>query len=138
MAFNFYLGQTIRITANDAFASNDRTTEFQTNNLRVTAASAHNKTYRSLSAGVSNQEINLAPITGSNPGMVIAVFADQPIDVRLGASGNTMISCVYQLMLAVSNQLSALFIGVPGSLYGANVAIHAVAGGSLSVSTPLP
>ena len=138
MAFNFYLGQTIRITANDAFASNDRTTEFQSNNLRVAAASAHNKTYRSISAGLSNQEINLAPVTGSNPGYIVALFADQPVDIRINASGNTMISCVYQMMLAVSNAVSSLFVGVPGSVYAANVAIHTVAGGTLSVSTPLP
>jgi hypothetical protein len=138
MAFNFYHNQSSKITVGDLFGSYDRTIEFQVNSFKITAASAHNKTYRSISAGLSNQSINLESITASNPGKSIMIMADQPIDVRLGASDASMISSVYQLVIAVSNTVSSVFIGVPGSIAAANVMVHVVAGGTLSVSLPLP
>lgn len=138
MSLNLYVKQSVRITESDAFGASDRSTEFTIHTHRINAASAHQKTYRSISAGLSNQEINLSPITVSNPGKSIILISDQPLDIRINASNNSMISEVRQLMIAASGTISSLFIGVPNSTTAANIYINVVAGGTLTTSTPLP
>lgn len=138
MSFNAEFKQSLRILESDVFGAGDRTTEYQINFFKITGASAISKTFRSISAGLSNQEITLTPVNTSNPGKSLIIVADQPIDIRLNASNNSMISEVRQLYIYTSNTLSSLFIGVPNSANPANIFIHIVAGGSITTSTPLP
>lgn len=94
--------------------------------LRVTGGLRHDSKLYTLSAGISNTEINLSPVTASDPGSVLRLTTNQPVDLRLNASNATMVSAVHQLMLAMS--ISALFLTVPGDT-PATVRIEVMGGG---------
>lgn len=139
MSFNVGVKQTWRVSDRDSFGTGDKVTEFQLNTVKVTGASSYNKTFRSISAGLSNQEISLSPINASSPGEMILITSDQPIDIRFNSGVNSaIVSSVYQLFMINSNLISNLFVGVPGSTIAANLSVRIVRGGTISISVPLP
>jgi len=138
MPFNVFIKQTVRVTQSDGFATDDRSVEYKVETVKITSASAYNHTYRSISAGLSAQQINLEPVNASNPGQFIWLQSDQPINIRLGSTANSAtVSEAYQLLLVNSNLISSLFIDVPGSLYAANLSVRVFRGGTITLSTPL-
>jgi len=139
MAFNVQVKNTIRITEADKFASDDRTTAFNVFTTKITGASAHNHTFRSISAGLSAQVINLEPIASGTPAQFIFIQSDQPLNIRLNSGANSaIVSEAYTLFLINSGLISNLSIDVPGSLTAANVSVRTVRGGSLTISLPIP
>jgi len=139
MAFNVQIKSSIRITEHDKFASDDRVTAFNVFTTKITGASAHNHTYRSISAGLSAQVINLEPVASGTPAQFIFIQSDQPINIRLNSGANSaVVSESYTLFLVNSGLISNLSVDVPGSLYAANLSVRVVRGGSLNISIPLP
>jgi hypothetical protein len=135
MSFTAFLQHTLRISEADAFGADARTTVHRLETLRVTGATRHDSKLYTLSAGVVNTEINLSPITASDPGALLRLTTNQPLDVRLNASNASMLSAVRQLILGMA--ISALFLGVPGATE-ATVRIETIGGGSITTSTPAP
>lgn len=137
MSFSVQISQELRVMEADMFGTSGRTTEYLINTVKVTGASRYRKTIETISAGISNQEINLSPLGSSNPGQSLLIVANQPVDIRLNASNNSMISQVRQLFIAVSNTISSIFLGVPGSA-DATVMLHLIGSGSVVASIPVP
>lgn len=137
MSFSVQFSQMLRVVESDAFSLSGRSVEYMVNTVKVTGATKYRKTIELISAGVSNREVNLSPMGASNPGQSLLIVADQPIDIRLNASNNAMISQVRQLFMAVSNTVSSLFVTVPGSV-AATVMVHMIGSGAITTSVPIP
>jgi hypothetical protein len=91
--------------------------------------------YYTLSGGVSNLALDLTPITASDPGAMLCLATDQPLDLRLNASNASMLSAVRGLRLGAL--ISALFVTVPGSA-AATIRLDVLGGGTVTASTPTP
>jgi len=135
MSCSAFLQHSLRISEADSFNTEARTTVHRVDTLRVTGVLRHDSQLYTVSAGVVNQAINLAPITASDPGSVLRLTTNQPLDVRLNASNASMLSAVLQLILGGS--ISALFLGVPGDT-PATVRVEVFGGGSIAASIPAP
>jgi hypothetical protein len=135
MSCTGYFVHTLRLMEGDAFGAEARTTVHRVDTLRLTGVTRHDSQLYTLSAALVNQEVNLAPITASEPGSLLRLTTDQPLDVRLNASNASMLSAVLQLILGAS--ISALFLGVPGQT-PATVRVEVFGGGSIQASIPAP
>jgi len=127
---------TTELSEPTAFASTQRTIGYRTAVMDVTGIDRRHAEVQSLSAGLSAQQILLAPLGVSAPGSALLLLqTDQPIDVGLGASA-TLLSGLKLL----------LFNGVVSSLYvytGSQVTtlLLDLVGGSnavVTVSRPVP
>jgi hypothetical protein len=125
----------LKILETDAQTNSARTTTFRTGTATVTGATRHDSKQVPLSAGASAVGLDLSPITGSAPGQFLWLTADQPLGLRLNDPSATLMSGVYQLMLAVS-ALSSLFLTPPASA-DATVRLEVGGGGTVHVSPPL-
>lgn len=112
-----------------------RTVVFWPGHLKLTGADRRHSQSVTLSAGLSAHELTIPPLGHSATTSVLLLFSDQPLDVRIGASGASLISSVYQLMLAA--HCSALFVTTPAAA-AATIALEAVGGSAttITVSTP--
>jgi hypothetical protein len=135
MSFTAELTQILRCTEQDAYGVGARTTEHRIHTMRLTGGSRQQSQLVVVSAGVSNQEILLSPITGSFPGLLLWLATDQPLDVRLNASNASMLSALRGLVLGAS--ISALFV-TPPSNADATLRVDVMGGGSVVASIPNP
>ena len=135
MSFTAWLTHTLRVLESDGYGGAGRTTVHRIDTLQVTGGLRHDSKLYVLSAGVSNQAISLEPITASDPGSVLRLTTNQPVDLRLNASNASMLSAVRQLVLGAS--ISALFLSVPGDT-PATVRLEVMGGGTIAASIPAP
>jgi hypothetical protein len=126
----------LKILEVDAGGTSGRTTTHRVETSKIVGASRHDSKVYALSAGLSQVTINLSPIVASQPGALLWLTTDAPVDVRLNDASATMLSALYQLMLGMST-ISALFLTPPPSAV-ATVRIELVGGGTLHLSQPLP
>jgi hypothetical protein len=135
MSFTCELTTTCRVLEADSYGVGARTTEHRIHTLRLTGGSRQQSQLIVVSAGVSNQEITLSPVSATLPGLVMWLSVDQPIDVRLGASNASMISALRGLVLGAS--ISALFVTPPSNM-DATIRLVTMGGGSVVASLPNP
>jgi hypothetical protein len=135
MSFTAYLQHSLRVVEGDVHNAGGRIAVHRLDTLRVTNGLRHDAKLLTLSAGVSNTEVTLSPITASDPGALLRLTTDQPLDVRLNTSNASMLSAVHQLILGGS--ISALFLSVPGAT-AATVRVEVFGGGSIQASLPSP
>jgi hypothetical protein len=136
--FSVELLSTFRVREHDVFAAGGRTVAYRAATVQITGATRHHADVQTISAGVSNQEIPLAPLAASQPGSLLWLQANQPLDIRLNASNATMISNILSYILAASAAISALFVTNPNSLTEAVLRTELIGGGSLQAAVPLP
>jgi hypothetical protein len=137
MPFSVQLTQTYRRIEADTFGAGGRIAALATATVQVTGATRHQEAVRTLSAGVSNLALGLDPIAASQPGSLLLVQADQPLDLRLNASTATLICGVLLWLFAASAVISALFVTNPQTV-DATVRTAVIGGGALQASIPLP
>jgi hypothetical protein len=138
MPFSVDVIQTFRVKEHDTFGAGDRTTVYRVATVQVTGATRHHADVQTISAGISNQEINLAPLAASQPGSLLLLQANLPLDIRLNASNATMISNILSYILAASGAISALFVTNPNSTTDAVLRTELIGGGSLQAAVPVP
>jgi hypothetical protein len=126
----------LRINEQDALGNGGRTTTHRIDTQQITGATRHDSKVYTLSAGLSQVAVDLTPIVASQPGAFLWFTTDAPVDLRLNDLSATMLSAVYQLMLAMSS-ISALYLTPPASAV-AVVRIEALGGGTIALSQPLP
>jgi len=127
--------QTARILESDAFGTGGRTVVYRVNTLRVTGGSRRHEHERGVSASVSNLGVPLDPISDALSASVLWFEADNPLDIRLGASNSTMISGVRSMVIGAT--LSALFVTNPSSTVSAIMRVLVIGGASATASLPL-
>jgi hypothetical protein len=135
MPLTVYLTHILREVEVDAFGAGGRTTTHRVATLQADGVSRTDSKLWILSAGLSNQEVNLSPLAASQPGNLIWLQTDQPLDVRLNSSNATLICAVHQMVLATV--LSALYLTTVDSGL-TTLRLAAWGGGSISVNEPSP
>jgi hypothetical protein len=138
MPFCVELVQTFRVRELDGFGAGGSPTVYRVQTVQVTGALRHHTDVQPISAGVSNQEITLAPLAASQPGSLLLLQANLPLDIRLNASNATMLSQILTTLIAASGAISALFVTNPNSLTDAVLRTELIGGGSLQAAVPLP
>jgi hypothetical protein len=85
MPFTTYVTAHYRCVEADGFGAGGHITRHQVATVQLTGASAYHSDVQTLSAGVSNRAIGLAPLAASLPGSRRWLQANQPLDLRLNS-----------------------------------------------------
>jgi hypothetical protein len=137
MPFSVQVTAMYRCIEADVFGAGGRITAHHIATAQITGAERRDARLGIVSAGVVDQAISLDPIAASQPGSVLWLQANQPLDVRLNSLSGAVISHVLLALLAASAALSALYVTNPGTTE-AVLRVEVVGGGSLQASVPLP
>lgn len=135
-AFTGRLGVTYELLQSDQWAVTGRTVMFLPMSMKITAADRRNGQVWTLSAGLSAEPINLAPLGISAPGMTMIFLADQACDIRFNAASDTTFLSATRMFVAGAN-VSNLFV-TPASNYDTTILIEACGGSNATVTTTLP
>jgi hypothetical protein len=125
----------LRELEQDAYGAGGRTVQHRVATLQATDVTRHESKRYTLSAGVSNREVTLDPITASDPGQILWLTTNQPVDLRVNASNATLWSAVRQLMCGTV--ISALYLTTVDSAV-TTLRLDVFGGGSVTVSEPSP
>jgi hypothetical protein len=137
MPFTVQLTATYKVLEADVWGAGGRCTDFRVATVQITGATRRDDKVRAISGSVVDQLLNLEPVAASQPGSVLFVQANQPLDLRLNSVTATPVCHVLLALLAASAALSALYVTNPGTTE-AVLRVEVVGGGSLQASIPLP
>lgn len=119
----------------DQFALNGRTQVYLPLTAKVVGADRYNAQILPLSAGLSAQQIDIAPLGVSAPAMLLLFVADQPVDVRTNAASDGTFLSGVQIM-SLTGHTSNLYVST-----GSNVTtlqLQVVGGSNATLTTSLP
>jgi hypothetical protein len=137
MPFTLQLTQHARTLESDFGGVGGRITDYRVATVQITGAERRDARLGTVSAGVVDQALTLDPVAASQPGSLLFVQANQPLDLRLNNLTATAICNVVLALLAASAALSALYVTNPATT-DAVLRLEVVGGGSLQASIPLP
>jgi hypothetical protein len=121
----------------DTFGAGGRTTDFKVATVQIAGATRRDHKLRAISGSMVDQLVNLDPVAASQPGSVLWLQANLPLDLRLNSPTAAPVCNALLLLLAASAAVSALYVTNPGTTE-AVLRVEAVGGGSLQASVPLP
>jgi hypothetical protein len=102
---------------------------------KVVGADRYNAQIEVLSAELSAQQITIAPLGVSAPGMILLFVADQPVDIRTNAASDTTFLSGVQIM-SLTGMVSNLYI-TTGSA-ATTLQLQVVGGSNATLTTSLP
>ena len=119
----------------DQFALNGRTQVYLPLTAKVTGADRYQAQTFIVSAGLSAQQITLAPLGVSAPALLMLFVCDQPVDIRTNTASDTTFISGVQIM-ALTGHISNMFI-TTGSA-ATTIHLESVGGSNATLSTSLP
>jgi hypothetical protein len=123
------------VLQNDQYTLNGRTQTYIPMAAKVVGADRYNAQIEVLSAELSAQQITIAPLGVSAPGMILLFVADQPVDIRTNAASDTTFLSGVQIM-SLTGMVSNLYI-TTGSA-ATTLQLQVVGGSNATLTTSLP
>lgn len=139
MSFTAQALNIFEIVEQDAFGVGGRTTTYRTATLKATGCDRRHTQVQKISASLSAVSIVITPLGADSSvasNALLFLLTDHPVDVRVGSSGNTPISAVYQLLLAAT--ISSLFITTGSHVTTLLTEMAGGSGATITQSVPMP
>ena len=133
-----YTGRTTflwEILTADQFSLNGRTQVYLPLTAKVTGADRYQAQTWTISAGLSAQQLTLAPLGVSAPALLMVFVCDQPVDIRTNAPTDTVFLSGVQVM-ALTGHISNVYV-TTGSA-ATTIHLESVGGSNATLTTSLP